>query len=128
VEPGSWVSFPPKDTRLDLLFPTKTTCHPEERLSPNRPAIGRRDEGPQPTRLVSIERVNPFEGTRLIHAKRRNPVVPRMVPHVGNFPVTQISYIPVGRRPRALKIAVIINGDARPTERANRRNFTAKIS
>jgi hypothetical protein len=35
------------------LCPTKNRCHPEERLSPNRPAIGRRDEGPQPKRLAS---------------------------------------------------------------------------
>jgi hypothetical protein len=51
---GSWVQQ--KDSTSPGLSPQKNRCHPEERLSPNRPAIGRRDEGPQPTRLASPHR------------------------------------------------------------------------
>jgi hypothetical protein len=37
-----------------VILRSKTLCHPEERLSFNRPAIGRRDEGSQPQRLAKI--------------------------------------------------------------------------
>jgi hypothetical protein len=42
-----------EDRGLSLYTSTKNPCHPEERLSPNRCSIGRRDEGPQPMSLVS---------------------------------------------------------------------------